>query len=132
MPKPASRPVVLDSSAILAVLLGEPGADRVIQVLDAGLLGTVNLIETHTVMVSRGASASHAWNRILGFQCEICPLTENQARIAAELVALTRPFGVSLGDRACMALAIERNAKIYTADRIWKSIPVGIEIELIR
>lgn len=127
----AGRVAVLDSSALLAVLLGERGGQSIIPILEGALLSTVNLAEVHTRMISLGATASHAWNRILNFQCEICPLTESQARIAAELVTATRPFGLSLGDRACLALAIERKAKVYTTDRAWKSLNLGIAIEVI-
>ena len=124
--------VVFDSSAILAVLLSEPGSDRVLPVLEGGCLSTVNLIEVHTRMISLGADPTRAWNRVLDFQCQICPLTETQARVAAELFTATRPYGLSLGDRVCLALAIERKAKVYTTDRIWKSIPLSIEVEVIR
>jgi PIN domain nuclease of toxin-antitoxin system len=133
LPSPGPhRSFVLDSSALLAVLLGERGSDLIIQILEGSLLSTVNLAEVHTRMVSLGASASHAWSRILNFQCEICPLTESHARIAAELVTKTRPFGLSLGDRACLALAIERSAIVYTTDRAWKNLDLGIEVEVIR
>jgi PIN domain nuclease of toxin-antitoxin system len=133
LPDPVtSRACVFDSSALLAVLLGERGGDVIIPLLEGGLLSTVNLAEVHARMVSLGAVAALAWSRILDFQCEICPLSETQARIAAELIARTRPFGLSLGDRACLALAIERNAKVYTADRAWKNLNLGIEVEVIR
>jgi PIN domain nuclease of toxin-antitoxin system len=117
---------------LLAVLLGERGWDQVTPILEGALLSTVNLVEVHTRMVSFGASGSHAWSRVLSFQCEICPLTESQARIAAELFTQTRPFGLSLGDRACLALAIERKATVYTTDRVWKNLNLGIAIEVIR
>jgi PIN domain nuclease of toxin-antitoxin system len=48
------------------------------------------------------------------------------------LLTVTRPYGLSLADRVCLALAIERGAKVYTADRAWKSIPLPIEIEVFR
>jgi ribonuclease VapC len=128
----AQAPAVFDSSAILAVLLSEPGADRVLSRLEGGYLSTVNLIEVHARMIKLGADPTRAWNRVLNFKCQICPLTETQARVAAELLPATRPYGLSLGDRVCLALAIERQAKIYTTDRIWKSIPLPIEIEVIR
>jgi ribonuclease VapC len=128
----ANRASVLDSSAALAFLLSERGGHVVIPILEGGLLSTVNLAEIHARMIRLGAAAPHAWGRILSLQCEICPLTEAQARIAAELVPLTRPLGLSLGDRACLALALERKAKAYTADRNWKNLNLGIEIEVIR
>lgn len=123
---------VFDASAILAVLLSEPGSDRVLPVLEGGGLSTVNLIEVHTRMITLGADPARVWNRVLDFQCQICPFTESQARVAAELFTATRPYGLSLGDRACLALAIERKAKVYTTDRSWKSIPLPIEVEVIR
>jgi ribonuclease VapC len=125
-------PAVLDSSAILAVFLNEPGGELVIPILEGALLSTVNLTEVHTRMLDRGVMAAHAWSRVQSIQCEICLFTEQQARIAAELLPITRPFGLSLGDRACLALAIDRKATVYTTDRVWKSLPLGIPIEVIR
>jgi ribonuclease VapC len=131
----AQAPAVFDSSAILALLLSEPGGDRVLSLLEGGYLSTVNLIEVHARMITLGADPTLAWNRVLNFQCQICPLTEAQARVAAELLPATRPYGLSLGDRVCLALAIERQAKVYTTDRIWKQVSknlsIGIEIEVI-
>jgi ribonuclease VapC len=123
---------VLDSSAVLAVLLSEPGSERVVSVLEGGLLSTVNLVEVHTRMISLGGAAAQVWDRILNLNCQICPLTEMQARIAAELVTTTRPFGLSLGDRACLALAMERGGVVYTTDRNWKKLDLGIAVEVIR
>jgi len=123
---------VLDSSAILAVFLNEPGGEIVIPVLQGALLSTVNLTEVHTRMLDRGADADHAWSRIQILQCEICIFSDSQARIAAELMPITSAFGLSLGDRACLALAIDRKAIVYTADRIWKSLPLDLKIEVIR
>jgi ribonuclease VapC len=123
---------VLDSSAILAVFLNEPGGEIVIPVLQGALLSTVNLAEVHTRMLDRGANADHAWSRIQSVQCEICFFTGEQARVAAELKSVTRLFGLSLGDRACLALAIDRKATVYTTDRVWKKLNLGIQIEVIR
>jgi PIN domain nuclease of toxin-antitoxin system len=123
---------VLDSSAVLAVFFREPGSEIVAPILDGALLSTVNLAEVHTRMLNRGAQAEHAWNRVLSMQCEVCFFTDEQARIAAELAPITPPFGLSLGDRACLALAIDRKATVYTTDRVWKNLALGIRIEVIR
>ncbi len=125
-------PAVLDSSALLTVFLSEPGGERVLPILQGALLSTVNLAEVVTRMVDLGAAAEHVWSRVESVRCEVCPFTAGQARIAAELRSVTRPFGLSLGDRACLALAIDRNATVYTTDRIWKKLPLGIQIEAIR
>jgi PIN domain nuclease of toxin-antitoxin system len=124
--------VVLDSSAVLAVFLNEPGGEIVIPILEGALLSTVNLAEVHTKILDLGAMAAHAWSRLQSVHCDICFFTEQQAQIAAELLPITRPFGLSLGDRACLALAIDRKATVYTTDRIWKNLDLGIRIEAIR
>jgi PIN domain nuclease of toxin-antitoxin system len=123
---------VLDSSAILAVFLNEPGGEIVLPLLEGALLSTVNLAEAHMRLIKLGSSAGHAWSRLQSIQCEICFFSDTQARMAAELRSVTRPFGLSLGDRACLALAIDRNATVYTTDRVWKKLSLGIEIEVIR
>jgi PIN domain nuclease of toxin-antitoxin system len=125
-------PIVLDSSAVLAVFLNEPGGEIVIPVLRDALLSTVNLAEVHAQMLDYGVRADHAWSRMESVQFEICFFTAEQARIAAELRSITRPFGLSLGDRACLALAIDRKATVYTTDRVWAELGLGIQVEVIR
>ncbi len=124
--------VVLDSSAILALLRVEPGGQGVASVLDVALLSTVNMTEVHTRLLRLGEAPVTAWKQISRLECEICPFTQEQARIAAELIQVTQPYGLSLGDRACLALAIDRQGKVYTTDRAWKNLSLGIEIEVIR
>jgi ribonuclease VapC len=137
--RPAARwkkllasPVVLDSSAILAVIFQEPGTQKVSDLLDGGLLSSVNLAEAHTVLMLRGIPPDLIKGRLEEMGCEVCLFGEEQAHLAGALVAHTHPFGLSLGDRACLALALERKAKAYTADRNWKKLNLGIEIEVIR
>jgi PIN domain nuclease of toxin-antitoxin system len=124
--------IVLDSSAVLAVFFHESGAEVVDAISGGALLGTVNLAEVHERMLSRGAQAEEVLSWIEGLECEICAFTVGQARAAAELRSITRPFGLSLGDRACLALAIDRKATVYTTDKVWKSLSLGIQIEVIR
>ena len=128
MPEPAA----LDSSAILAMLLEEPGGERVEPIVMGSLLSTINLSEAHARLLKLGVPKDIAWKQILDLQCELCVFTPDHARAAAELIPLTQRYGLSLGDRACLALAIEHKAKVYTADRNWKNLPLGIAIELIR
>jgi PIN domain nuclease of toxin-antitoxin system len=123
---------VLDSSAVLAVFFHEPGGDAVVPILERGLLSTVNLAEVHTRMLDRGSNPQQAWDWISALNREICYFTAEQARRAAELKAITRPYGLSLGDRACLALAIDRKATVYTTDKVWKELPLGLKIEVIR
>lgn len=123
---------VLDSSAILAVIFDEPGSDLVAPLLQGALLSTVNLTEVYTRLLLRGVPPDVAWSRMLRMGFEVCPYDEHQARTAAEMISRTRPLGLSLGDRACLALAVERKATAYTTDRAWKILDVGIDVEVIR
>jgi PIN domain nuclease of toxin-antitoxin system len=123
---------VFDSSAVLAAIFSEPGAERVVDLLDGGLLSTVNLTEIHTRLLVDGRSPERAWNSIGTLGLYLCTFDDAQARTAAEMISITKPFGLSLGDRACFALAIERNAKVYTTDKAWKNLSLGVEVEVIR
>ena len=124
--------VVLDASAILALLKREPGADRVRAVLDRAIIGAVNAAEVQSKLVDLGLSRQAAEARIRILGCRILAFSEEQAIEAGSLIAQTRSLGFSLGDRACLALAINRKATVYTTDRIWKKLSLGIEIEAIR
>ena len=123
---------VLDSSAILAVIFNERGSSVVLPFLTGGLLSTVNLTEVLSRLLHRGAGADFSWRRLVDFGCEICLFDSHQARLAAELIVQTRPHGLSLGDRACLALAIQRKATVYTTDAAWKNLDLGIEVLVIR
>jgi len=127
-----NKAVVLDASALMAVLHGEMGAERVIACLPWAIVSTVNLAEAQTKLVSVGIEEQLAWSHIAELGCASVPFDEEQARIAGSLANLTRPYGLSLGDRACLALAIQRKATACTTDRVWKKLSLGIEIEAIR
>lgn len=127
-----ARTVVLDASVILAVIFQEPGSENVLPVMKGALLSTVNLAEIHTRLLLGGASADFAWSRLLGLGCEVRFFDDAQARLAGELITITRPYGLSLGDRACLALAMQRQATVYTTDHAWKNLPLDLKIEVIR
>lgn len=123
---------VLDTSALMAVLMGEPGGEIVARLLDSAFVSSVNLAEVQTKLVLKGLDDRVAWSHIDQLHCQSVPFDDDQARIAGSLARLTKSAGLSLGDRACLALAIQRKAKAYTTDRAWKTIPLGVEVELIR
>lgn len=125
--------IVLDASVLLAVLNGEPGADRLTpQLLNVATSSTVNLAEVQSKLVSRGVDPEDAWKATLSPIREAAAFTDEQAKIAGSLVARTSPFGLSLGDRACLALGIALKAPVYTADRSWKNLKLGIRIHVVR
>jgi len=125
--------IVLDASAMLAVLNLEPGAERLpADVLSTAAASTVNLAEVHAKLVSRGGDPDEAWEDTISAVHEPVPFTEEHARIASGLVGETRPLGLSLGDRACLALGLALDAPVYTTDRSWKNLKVGVRIHVIR
>jgi ribonuclease VapC len=125
--------IVLDSSVVLAVVNNEPGADKLtLELLSNSACSTVNLAEVQTKIVSRGVSTDDAWESTLSPIREAIPFTEEQAKIAGSLVSQTRLLGLSMGDRACLALGIVLHAPIYTADRSWKGLKLGVRIHVIR
>lgn len=126
--------VVLDASSLLAVLLAEPGAERVAPHVDAGeaAISTVNLAEVLGRFARDGKDAGLVEARLRASPLEIVPFTGAHALTAGRLIAVTRPAGLSLGDRACLALALERGAVALTADDAWVRVPHGVRVELIR
>ena len=123
---------VLDSSAILAVSFQEPGRDFVAGRLSGSLLSTVNLQEVLEKYGERNLPTIGAVRRIEQLQVRIVPYSAGHAEIAASLKPVCQPHRVSLADRACLALAKEFGLPVLTADKDWKSIPHGVEVELIR
>jgi ribonuclease VapC len=110
---------VLDASAVLALLNREPGHEKVSVALPAALLGAVNLAEVISKLCERGAPPEVAAEAVRCLGVEIIPYTDGHALRTGELRPLTKAFGLSLGDRACLALAWERQATVITAERSW-------------
>ena len=125
--------VVLDASAILAVINGEPGAEKLTpDLLARAASSAVNLAEVQTKLVSLGWPSREAWEDATSPVREVIAFDEQQARVAGDLVAQTRSLGLGLGDRACLALGIALKAPVYTADRAWKKLKVGVRVRVIR
>ncbi len=123
---------VLDASALMALIRGESGADAVAACLSRAVISTVNQAEVQTKLVAAGLDEPLAWWHIAEAQCSSVPFDEDQARIAGGLVKATRPYGFSLGDRACLALAMQRKATVYTTQREWTRLGLDLKIEVIR
>jgi len=125
--------IVLDASALLAILNREDGSERLTpELLAEATSSTVNLAEVQTTLVRRGAAPDEAWEDALSPICEPAPFTADQARIAGDLVSQTRAWGLSLGDRACLALGLALQVPVYTADKLWKNLRIGVKIHVIR
>lgn len=124
--------IALDASALLAFLFAEPGHERVAAQLDAACLSTVNLAEVAARFARDGHDPREVCQRIAASPVEIVPFLAADAAICAALVPVTRKQGLSLGDRACLALAMTRHIPALTADRAWKVLRLPIAVQLIR
>jgi PIN domain nuclease of toxin-antitoxin system len=128
-------PFVLDTSAVLAILFREPGQDMVRTALREGsAISAVNLAEAITRLVRDGMAAEHAAAALSALPIELHDLGAELATATGALFAQTRPFGLSLGDRACLALARQEKLPALTGDRAWLQVAslVGVEVRLIR
>jgi PIN domain nuclease of toxin-antitoxin system len=124
--------VVLDASALLALLHAEPGADVVEAAVDRAAISTVNWAEVQQRWLARGLDATGLRDGVEALKTEIVPFTAEDADWAAELWTTTRSRGLSLGDRACLALAHRLGRPALTADRAWLDLDVGVTVEAIR
>jgi len=124
--------VVLDASAVLALYGDEPGAHLVSAALPGALLSSVNYTEVIGKCLDRGEAISGVLRNIAAIGVQIVAHDLLLAQRTGELRPLTRRFGLSLADRACLALAERERAPILTADRSWKSFALGLDIRLIR
>jgi PIN domain nuclease of toxin-antitoxin system len=124
--------IVLDASALLAFLFRERGQEQVERVLATSCLSTVNLAEVLGRFTRDGHDAASSLQHLLSSPIEIVPFSANQAALAAALLPRTRPFGLSLGDRACLALGLYRNIPVMTADRTWKRIGLDLDVQVLR
>ena len=124
--------VVLDASALLAYLHDEPGGERVRAVIAQAVMSTVNWAEVIGKARNDGVDTRGLREDLssLGFALE--PFSADQADIAGRLKECTRRFGLSLGDRACLALGSDRGETVYTADRAWSQLDLGVEVVAIR
>lgn len=124
---------VLDASAILALLHLERGAETLTEeILDNAVASAVNLAEVQTKLVKNGLSPEEAWGHALSSVTAAEPYTSEQAKIAGDLIKTTEKYGLSLGDRSCLALAISLKAPVYTTEQVWRNLKLGIPIHVIR
>lgn len=124
--------VILDASALLAFLHNEPGCEQVESVLDNAMMSTVNWSEVVQKALQRGVSVDGMRDDLQELGMQIIPFSAKQAELAAELYEMARTHGLSLADRACLALTLETQAPVLTADRVWKQLDLPLLIELIR
>ncbi len=126
---------VLDASALLACIQHEPGAEVVTRALVAGAaMSSLNLSEVVARLSDGGMSAEAIREALRSFEFEIVPFEEDAAFASGLLRPSTRSAGLSLGDRACIDLALRSGLPVLTTDRVWSTIagPLNLDVEVIR
>ena len=124
---------VLDASALLAQLHGEPGANEVEAVGSRSVISSVNWAEVLQKVIAQGSREVEDVRRDLeSGGLRIFPFTADDAELAAQLWSTTRRVGLSLGDRACLSLVQRLGLPALTADRNWATPDLDIEVQLIR
>ena len=123
---------LVDASFILALMLGErvsPGSEELVA---GSEISTVNISEIYRKLVDSGVPLANAVAETNRFRLRPIAFDEAQAVEAARLRPLTKHCGTSFADRACLALAGLKNLPVYTADRIWAELDLGLDIRMIR
>lgn len=123
---------VLDASALLAYLQDEPGSDAVEAVLIESIISSVNWAEVVQKSVAAGVSVDAMRDDLEALGLTISPFTPEEAEIAGRLWQQTRPYGLSLGDRACLSVGISLGAPVLTTDQIWMSLKLSITVHVVR
>lgn len=135
-PSPNNRMVtyVLDASALLCLINDEPGAARVASALSSSVISAVNLAEVASKLSELGADAEAARVLLAPLHLAVAPFDELTGFATGALRTATRSLGLSLGDRACLALAASRGATALTTDKAWADAAerVGVVVEMLR
>lgn len=123
---------VLDASALLAYLQQEAGAEIVKATIGQAVISTVNWAEVvQKISPTANEAAELRWS-LQSLGLNLRPFSVAQAEIAGKLREATARFGLSLGDRACLAVGIGDGATVYTADRVWQELRLDVEVRTIR
>lgn len=124
--------VVLDASALLALLNAERGADAVALALPRAVIGAVNYAEVVSKLADAGLPDDPIREALDGLGLDVRPFDRTQAHMAGLLRPRTKARGLSLGDRACLALGLALQAPVLTTDGAWEDLGIGVEVRLVR
>lgn len=124
--------IVIDASVVLATLLQEPGGDFFANLTGEYRISTMNLGEIVSRLSEKGHSDRLAHAAVEPLLTSCVALSVTQALQAGCWRKSTKSFGLSMGDRICLALGLELGVDVYTADRSWAALDLGVTVRLIR
>ncbi|WEX07693.1 type II toxin-antitoxin system VapC family toxin [Chelativorans sp. AA-79] len=129
---PRMTPHVIDTSAILAIIFGEPGLEKAARLARGGIISSVTLAEIVSKCAERSVPVQIALDYVRHSNVEVAGFSQDLAILAGQLYAKAPKGRLSLGDRACIATAVRLGGIAVTADRIWADLDIDCKIELIR
>ena len=124
--------IVLDASALIASIYEEKGCEHVEPYLENAIISAVNFAEVASYLVRQDCAFETVDELLQDLALTVIDYDAPQALATAKLIKKTSAKGLSLGDRSCLALALSRNLPVLTADRVWKTLALGIEVKVIR
>lgn len=125
--------IIFDASAFIALLAKEKGFEVIKRHLKNAIISSVNIAEVYKYCIDKQNLTADECKNIMGISgIKIIDFDEKQALIAADIYPKTKGYGLSLGDRACIALAIEKKHPILTCDKIWEKINLDVKFIMVR
>ena len=125
--------MILDASALLALLQDETGLEQASEALEQGSISAANLSEVAGKLIQAEVPEREVVSILRSFDLDVIPVDEEIALLAGSLMKQTRQFGLSLGDRICLATAILRKEPTVTADKVWSNLQHrGLDVIVIR
>lgn len=126
--------MIFDSSAVLAFLNQEPGWEQIESFLmqaETCCISAINLSEVICKLSDWGMDEKTAQDVAQKLSLKVIPFTMEHAQQSAQLRAITKPYGISLGDRACLALAKSLGQPVLTGDRIWSELADRLQLDVM-
>jgi len=130
--EPEKVSIILDASAVLAYLLDEPGGEKVFEHLRNASIPSLCYSEVLGRTFQLNGDFEAAKYRVDALKLTVVPFDANLAAVAASLLPATRPFGISLADRSCLATAMERRLPVLTSDRDWAKAKLPVKLVFFR
>lgn len=124
--------VVLDASALLSFLQGEPGSNQVEAALPEAIICSVNWSEVVQKSIAASVDINGMREDLEALGLKILPFSAEEAELAGQLWQKTKQAGLSLGDRACLSVGLRMNASVLTADKIWITLNFPVDVRCIR
>ena len=124
--------IVFDSSVVIAILKQEQGFELAESSLSNALISTVNFSEVATYLARNSVPNDTIQEVLESFPIQVVPFDKSLALQTGFLYSSCKHLGLSLGDRACLAIAMSRKLPVLTADKVWAKLDLGIQIQVLR